>query len=56
MWEVLDSYRRVATLPDELAAVTADDVRRVAQQYLTENRRVVGHFIPTDEEKQAHGE
>ncbi|NJM05609.1 insulinase family protein [Candidatus Gracilibacteria bacterium] len=46
MWEVLDSYRRVDTLTAELAAVSADDVRRVAQQYLTERRRVVGHFIP----------
>jgi hypothetical protein len=28
-------------------------VRRVAQQYLTEKRRVVGHFIPTGEEDAA---
>lgn len=49
MWEVLDSFRRVDTLPDELAAVTPDDVRRVAQRYLTERRRVVGHFIPSEE-------
>jgi zinc protease len=46
MWEVIDSYRRVETLLDELSAVTVDDVRRVAQQYLTEQRRVVGHFAP----------
>lgn len=50
MWEVLDSYRRVDSLLEELAAVTAEDVRRVAQAYLTERRRVVGHFLPTDEE------
>ncbi len=49
MWEVLDSFRRVDSLPDELAAVTPDDVRRVAQRYLTERRRVVGHFIPSEE-------
>lgn len=48
MWEVLDSYRRVETLFDELCAVTAEDVRRVAQTYLTDRRRVVGHFIPTE--------
>jgi hypothetical protein len=30
--------------------VQAEDVRRVAQQYLTERRRTVGHFIPTAEE------
>lgn len=49
MWEVLDSYRRVDSLLDELAAVSAEDVRRVAQTYLTERRRVVGHFIPSDD-------
>jgi zinc protease len=51
MWEVLDSYRRVDTLLDELAAVGAEDVRRVAQRYLTEQRRVVGHFVPAGEEE-----
>lgn len=49
MWEVLDSYRRVDSLLDELAAVSAEDVRRVAQTYLTERRRVVGHFVPSDD-------
>jgi zinc protease len=49
MWEVLDSHRRVETLLDELAAVTAEDVQRVAQQYLTERRRTAGHFIPEQE-------
>ncbi|HEX9374149.1 MAG TPA: pitrilysin family protein [Roseiflexaceae bacterium] len=47
MWEVLDSYRRLDTLLDELGAVTAEDVRRVAQTYLIERHRTVGHFIPT---------
>lgn len=49
MWEVLDSYGRLDTLLDELAAVTADDVQRVAQTYLTERFRTVGHFLPTAE-------
>ncbi|NTW02365.1 MAG: insulinase family protein [Oscillochloris sp.] len=49
MWETLDTYRRVDTLLDELAAVSADDVRRVAQTYLTERRRTVGHFVPDKE-------
>jgi zinc protease len=48
MWETIDSYRRVDTLADELAAVSADDVRRVAQTYLTAARRTVGHFVPDD--------
>jgi zinc protease len=47
MWEVIDSYRRADTLLDELAAVQAEDVQRVAQKYLTPRRRIVGHFIPT---------
>jgi zinc protease len=50
MWEVLDSYRRVETLLDDLTAVSAEDVRRVAQTYLTERRRVVGHFVPSEEQ------
>jgi zinc protease len=53
MWEVLDSYRRVDTLLESLSAVTAEDVRRVAQTYLTERRRVVGHYVPTDEQGEA---
>lgn len=50
MWEVLDTYKRPETLLDEIAAVTAEDVRRVAQTYLIEDNRTVGHFIPTEEE------
>ncbi len=50
MWEMLDSYRRLETLMDELSAVQLDDVLRVARTYLSERRRVVGHFIPTEEQ------
>ena len=53
MWEVLDSYKRIDTLLDELAAVSAEDVRRVAQQYLTERRRTVGRFIPEGDSEDA---
>jgi zinc protease len=49
MWETLDTYRRTGTLLDEVRAVTAADVQRVAQTYLTERRRTVGHFIPLDD-------
>jgi zinc protease len=49
MWEVLDSYRRLDTLLDSLGAVSADDVQRVAQTYLIERYRTVGHLIPTGE-------
>lgn len=48
MWEVLDSYKRLDTILDEVAAVTPADVQRVAQTYLHENNRTVGYFIPTE--------
>jgi zinc protease len=35
------------TFPNALQAVTADDVRRVADTYLTERNRNVGWFVPT---------
>ena len=49
MWEILDSHRRNASLLDEVRAVTRADVQRVAQTYLVERRRTVGHFIPSPE-------
>jgi zinc protease len=48
MWEMLDSYQRSETLLDELATVSPEDIRRVAQHYLSEQRRVVGHFVPSE--------
>lgn len=48
MWEMLDSYRRINTLLDELSGVTAADVQRVARTYLVENRRTIGHFVPIE--------
>jgi zinc protease len=48
MWETLDSYRRMDTLLDEIGAVSADDVQRVAQTYLIERNRTTGHFIPSN--------
>lgn len=50
MWEVLDSYKRLDTLLEEVAAVTSDNVQRVARMYLHENNRTVGYFIPTEDE------
>ncbi|MEO8287138.1 MAG: pitrilysin family protein [Chloroflexota bacterium] len=35
---------------EKLAAVTPEDVRRVARAYLTRNNRTVGVFVPTEEE------
>ncbi len=34
---------------EKLAAVTPDDVRRVARMYLTKNNRTVGIFVPTED-------
>jgi zinc protease len=36
---------------ERLAAVTPEDVQRVAKQYLTERNRTVGWFVPTPEDE-----
>lgn len=48
LMEMVDSYRRFHTFLDDLAAVTAEDVQRVAQTYLVETNRTVGWFVPTE--------
>jgi predicted Zn-dependent peptidase len=53
MWEIIDpvdGYQRVDKLLDEFTAVRAEDVQRVAQTYLVNQRMTVGHFIPTTTE------
>jgi zinc protease len=47
VWAMLDTYTRGQRLLDELHAVRADDVQRVAQTYLIERHRTIGHFLPT---------
>jgi zinc protease len=54
-WEILDSWHRATSLPDEIKSVTADDVRRVAQRYLLPERRTVGWLEPLAGEEAAVG-
>jgi zinc protease len=46
MTEMVDTYTRFATFLDDLAAVSAADVQRVAQAYFVETNRTVGWFVP----------
>src|SRR5215218_8658378 len=45
-WEIVDSWERASTLPDEIRGVTAEDIQRVAQEYLLPERRTVGWLEP----------
>lgn len=47
--EVVTSQEWLDTYLDRVAAVTADDVRRVAQKYLRRDQVTVGWYIPTGE-------
>jgi len=51
--ESIHSADMYETALDKLAAVTPDEVRRVARHYLTDKNRTVGWFIPTEEDDQA---
>lgn len=46
--EMLGDWRSLDTLVDNLAAVTAEDIRQAAQKYLRSSNRTVGWFEPTD--------
>ena len=46
LMEMLGDWRRYETFVDNLSAVTADDVQRVAQKYFQPTRRTVGWFEP----------
>jgi zinc protease len=54
-WEIVDHLGRAAGLPDEIQAVTAEDVRRVAQTYLVPQQSTVGWLIPSDTGGGANG-
>jgi zinc protease len=53
LMDMVDSYTRFHTFLDDLAAVTAADVQRVAQTYLTQNNRSVGWFVPAQNTQEA---
>jgi len=44
--EAVADWRFYKDYPENVARVTAEDVRRVAARYLREDARTVGHFIP----------
>jgi zinc protease len=44
--EIVDGWERASALPDEIRSVTADDIQRVARQYLLPERRTVGWLEP----------
>jgi zinc protease len=46
--EIVDHAARVDSLADELAAVTPEDVRRVARTWLDSTQRTVGWQLPED--------
>jgi zinc protease len=50
-FELLGDWRDLHRHLERLRAVTAEDVRRVAALYLTEDRRIVGWFIPTNRDE-----
>jgi predicted Zn-dependent peptidase len=39
-WEYINTY------PEKVLAVTKDDIKRVAAQYLNEDNRIVGYLLP----------
>jgi len=55
MCHLMDHYRRVHTLVEEVQKVTAEDVLRVAQTYLSESRRTTGTFNPLPVDRRDEG-
>ena len=45
-YETVGSYKYLDTYLDRIAGVRPEEVSRVAEHYLSENRRTVGHYEP----------
>jgi zinc protease len=48
---VTGDYNWFLTIEENISAVTLDEVNEVARKYLVPSRRVVGWFVPTDDEE-----
>ncbi|MCS7253203.1 MAG: pitrilysin family protein [Armatimonadota bacterium] len=46
-FEIIASYRYADELLERIRTVTVNDVQLMAQRYLHEDNRTIGHFIPT---------
>jgi zinc protease len=53
LWEIVDSWNRAVSLPDEIRSITANDVQRVARRYLLPQQRTVGWLEPLTSEAAA---
>ena len=47
--EMVDHHERMDRILDELAAITPDDIQRVARTYLVADNLVAGWFVPSEE-------
>ena len=54
-WEIVDSWRRAATLVEEFRQVSGQDVQRVAQKYLDPTKKTVGWLLPTEHGRESAG-
>ncbi|MEE8112204.1 MAG: pitrilysin family protein [Acidobacteriota bacterium] len=46
-FETIDSYKTFQQIPERLAKVTPDEIRRVARKTFSDRRRTVGRLLPT---------